>query len=155
MNDLNNSEFDENKNVVSALIKDSTWKPLVNDLLNFNTNLYWILPVAKNVKKLYDVVAIEGMSYPNIDILSENNDLLEMTNIIKNYKSSDAPDEVNKYITLIEQGDILWDGCLTEYYTFEYNLIPIEYMVGAKFNYNNSNGFISQAVLYLSISTNK
>ena len=97
------SEFDENKNVVSALIKDSTWKPLVNDLLNFNTNLYWILPVAKNVKKLYDVVAIEGMSYPNIDILSENNDLLEMTNIIKNYKSSDAPDEVNKYITLMRE----------------------------------------------------
>ena len=35
------------------------------------------------------------------------------------------------------------------------NLDPIENMVGAKFNYNNSNGFISQAVLYLSINTNK
>jgi len=56
---------------------------------------------------------------------------------------------------LIEQGDILWDGCLTEYYTFEYNFDQIENMIGYKFNYNNSNGFISQAVLYLSINTSK
>lgn len=63
--------------------------------------------------------------------------------------------EANKYIKLIEQGDILWDGCSSEYYTFEYNLETIENMVGSKFNYNNSNGFISQAVLYLSINTSK
>ena len=63
--------------------------------------------------------------------------------------------EANKYINMIEQGDVSWDGCLTDYYTFEYNLDPIENMIGSKFNYNNSNGFISQAVLYLSINTTK
>ena len=63
--------------------------------------------------------------------------------------------EANKYINMIEQGDITWNGCLTDYYTFEYNLDPIENMIGSKFNYNNSNGFISQAVLYLSINTTK
>jgi len=64
--------------------------------------------------------------------------------------------EANKYIALIEQGNVLWEGCLAEYYTFEYNLDPnICDMVGTKFNYNNSDGYISQAVLYLSTNTSK
>jgi isoleucyl-tRNA synthetase len=61
----------------------------------------------------------------------------------------------SKYISLIEKGDISWEGCIHNYYTFEYNIINIENMVGVKFNYNNSCNNISQAVLYLSINTSK
>jgi isoleucyl-tRNA synthetase len=64
--------------------------------------------------------------------------------------------ESNKYITLIEQGNISWEGCLPEYYTFEYNIDHnISNMIGIKFNYNNSNFGVSQAVLYLSNTTSK
>jgi len=56
---------------------------------------------------------------------------------------------------LIENGDISWDGCIKDYYTFEYNLELVNDMVGTKFNYNNSDGLISQAVLYLSTTTCK
>jgi isoleucyl-tRNA synthetase len=63
--------------------------------------------------------------------------------------------DASKYITLIENGNVLWDGCIKDYYTFEYNLEIKNDMVGAKFNYNNSDGLISQAVLYLSTNTSK
>jgi hypothetical protein len=61
----------------------------------------------------------------------------------------------NKYISLIEHGNVTWDKCIPEYYTFEYNLINIENMIGVKFNYSNSSFTISQAVLYLSSITSK
>ena len=63
--------------------------------------------------------------------------------------------ESNKYITLIEQDNIEWEGCIPGYYTFEYNIEPKENMIGVKFNYNNSDGYISQAVLYLSTNSSK
>ena len=64
--------------------------------------------------------------------------------------------ESMKYITLIEQGNILWDGCIPEYYTFEYKIdSEIHDMIGTKFNYNNPDGLISQAVLYLTTNTSR
>ena len=63
--------------------------------------------------------------------------------------------ESSKYISLIESGDITWEGCISDYYTFEYNLDKIDDMIGTKFNYNNSKSLLSQAVLYLSINTNQ
>ena len=64
--------------------------------------------------------------------------------------------DANKYINLIENGNVEWDECKPEYYTFEYILeTNISNMVGSKFNYNNSSSNISQAVLYLSTNASK
>ena len=57
--------------------------------------------------------------------------------------------EANKYINMIERGDICWIGCSSNYYTYDYNLYPIENMIGCKFNYTNTKGDISQSLLYL------
>ena len=46
------SSFDEYGNVKSFTINEANYKPLVENLTNFNTNLYWILPVVKNIKKI-------------------------------------------------------------------------------------------------------
>jgi len=102
----------------------------------------------------YQDVICKELNIKNIDIKSTNL-LSKIYRPNKGLLCKIFKKEANKYITLIEQGDILWDGCLSDYYTFEYNLDPIENMIGAKFNYNNSNGIISQSILYLSISTNK
>ena len=70
-------------------------------------------------------------------------------NLIVKYGYADA------YISLIESGDITWEGCISDYYTFDYNIDNINDMIGTKFSYNNSKSLLSQAVLYLSINTNK
>ena len=97
------SEFDENKNVVSALINDSNWKPLINDLFNFNSILYWILPVAKNVKKMYNVNTNEDSENQDIDPINLMYDLSAMVTCINNYKSDNSPQELNKYVTLMNE----------------------------------------------------
>ncbi len=55
----------------------------------------------------------------------------------------------NKYIQMIEQGNINWDGCTPEYYSFEYQVNPIKNCVGTKFGYVDKSGKNSQAVIYL------
>jgi superoxide dismutase len=58
-----------------------------------------------------------------------------------------------KYIQLIEQGNISWEGCKPEYYTYEYIIHPIDQMIGTKFSYLNWSGKIAQAVVYLNTIT--
>ena len=38
------------------LIKGADYKPLVETLKKLNQKLYWILPIVKNRKKLYDII---------------------------------------------------------------------------------------------------
>jgi hypothetical protein len=44
------SFFDQYGNVEAILVKEATYKPLQKWLNQFNKNLYWILPVVKNIK---------------------------------------------------------------------------------------------------------
>jgi hypothetical protein len=98
------STFDEYGNVTNSLKKDSQWKPLAKDLEKFKTALYWLLPIAKNRKKLYNVNydEVEG---ENTTILSLDltNDLGEMENIVRNYKSGATGEENIKYVTLMSE----------------------------------------------------
>jgi len=93
------SDFDQYGNVDGVLIKEATWRPLSNWLQSFNKNLYWILPVVRNIKKVYNALNIdeENNDIINLDI---NKDINDMINLIKTYKSSDLPAESNKYTAL-------------------------------------------------------
>ena len=126
------SEFDE-RNTISGLIHiNASWKPLANDLTKLKHLLYWIIPVAKNVKKVYNIgvgsgsgisIGIGGGSEgegeeegdegggENSDIvqLDIKEDVEKMKNIENTYKYNDVPDEQNKYITLMTE--------LSPYYT--------------------------------------
>ena len=93
------SEFDQYGNVTSMITKEASYKPLNEWLYNFNINLYWILPVVKNIKKIYD----------SLYNLEENNDIIDlnlsvdarqMKEVIKNYESNDFPADINKYSSL-------------------------------------------------------
>ena len=59
------SVFDKYGNIDSALVKESTYKPLSEYFKHFKQNLYWILPVVKNIKKIYNVQDIDEK---NIDV---------------------------------------------------------------------------------------
>ena len=80
------SLFDQQGNALKQEIQGSNFKPLVNSLKKLNHKLYWILPVVRNKKKVYDT---------DVDIQEELLDIVPLTlaetrieeeNIIKTYK---------------------------------------------------------------------
>jgi len=91
------SHMDEYGNVDGPIVYDARYKPLLQYLNNFNQNLYWILPVVQNIKKIYNASS-DNDSYNNdiinLELLS---DLTNITELIHNYKSNSYPNEENKY----------------------------------------------------------
>jgi len=96
------SSLDQHGNVLAPLIKEADWKPLVEELYNFNKTLYWILPVAKNVKKVFNVTG-EIEDLPN-DVVPLNTleDVSAIEKEMDMYKSNTFPDGQNKYIHMIK-----------------------------------------------------
>ena len=64
------STFDENGNANMPKRKGADYKPLVEKVNNLNYKLAWILPVAQNIKKLYDL---------NVDNDNIVNDVIPLT----------------------------------------------------------------------------
>jgi hypothetical protein len=96
------SNLDENGNVVGPIVKTVNWKPLATNLLNFKTMLYWLIPVAKNVKKVYNISSKEDSEeITDIVPLSMDEDISEMKTIFDRYKSNDTPSDQNKYFNLL------------------------------------------------------
>ena len=106
------SSFDEYGNIKNFVVNEANFKPLVENLTNFNTNLYWILPVVKNIRKIYNDLDEDEWNKKQIKENTEEkedndyeeyniySDINKMDEIIKKYKSSNASDENNKYSSL-------------------------------------------------------
>lgn len=103
------SNFDKNGNAQMPKIQGANFKPLVEHLYNLNQKLYWILPIAKNKKKLYDVsLEVEDEEdYPDIVPLTlaetriAENELTEL--FITNTDSYSAyMNKLNPYLTPYE-----------------------------------------------------
>jgi len=83
------------------IIKTAQYKPLVERLQKLNKKLYWILPIVKNKKKLYD---INHDIDDDVDIdfipttLAETQ--TEITTLTNEFKNNMIPDGQNKYIYL-------------------------------------------------------
>jgi len=98
------SNLDENGNVVGPIVKTVNWKPLATNLMSFKTLLFWLLPVAKNIKKVYNISSKEDAEeFVDIIPLSIDENVTEMKNIFDRYKSNDTPSEQNKYFNLISE----------------------------------------------------
>jgi len=96
------SEFDQYGNVEAMLTYGSNYRPLKKWLYNFNVNLYWILPVVKNIKKVYDVNNIDEENNDILNLELEV-DLRNMNELLDNYKSNNLPAESNKYTALYSE----------------------------------------------------
>lgn len=92
----NFSMFDQYGNVDGVLLKEASFKPLCAYFNQLQTNLYWILPVVKNIKKIYNVEHIDEdtTDIVNLDLTSDLKDIQELVN---NYKANDIPSEQNRY----------------------------------------------------------
>jgi len=100
------SLFDQQGNAQLPAPLDGGYKPLVNILRDFKQKLYWVLPVSKINKKIYDVDSESSGSSDVIDIQS-NQEYQEMNDIIEKYKSGGGglTEEGNNYKYLIESLD--------------------------------------------------
>lgn len=96
------SNLDQHGNVLSKFKKGSDWKPLTKELQDFNKTLYWLIPVAKNVKKVYNITGeIEDLP-TDIVTLNTIEDLNTLREELELYKSNSFPDGQNKYNHLIK-----------------------------------------------------
>ena len=96
------SVYDKYENVIGPFVKEASYKPLLDYFNNFNKNLYWILPVVKNVKKIYDAEHIDedNNDIENIVLYSQ---IENIQDLIENYKSNNLPAEQNKYSALYSE----------------------------------------------------
>ena len=101
------SVFNQNEIVTGYKKKMFTHKPLTYWLNEFNINLYWILPVVKNIKKIYNNNDIVNDNENNNDtiLLNFRDDMNNMDDIIKNYISNNLPSENNQYTALYSETD--------------------------------------------------
>ena len=89
------SLFDSNGNVIGFIVKGAEWKPLVNELQQFNQMLYWILPVVKNMKKMCVNTTDDFSDIVQLSIFGMKN----IESIIDNYKAENYP---NRYVNMIK-----------------------------------------------------
>ena len=90
------SDFDEYGNVISKKIKSSSWKPMLKYFEKFDKNLFWIIPVVKNIKKMYlrdDETETESS---DIQLIQMREDLEKIKGLQQNYLSG-SNNEQNKY----------------------------------------------------------
>jgi len=99
----NFSDFDNYGNVENPTIKGYDWKPLSNELRNPKILLYWILPVVKNIKKVYNISTKEDTTYPDIVPFITSEDLVNIKGVMDSYDNDNVPIEQNKYINMVNE----------------------------------------------------
>ena len=95
------SKFDEYGNALLPTTKGANFKPLVNSLKSLNKKLYWLLPIAKNKKNLYDIDQDEAEEYNDINSFTLAQSQIKMSTGISNYYDNTIPNEENKYQYLL------------------------------------------------------
>lgn len=82
------SKFDNNGNANMPSFKGADFKPLAEQINKLNFKLYWILPVAQNMKKIYDMDITEEYQSSDIVPLTLAQTINDEYDIRELYKSS-------------------------------------------------------------------
>ena len=101
------STFDENGNANMPLIKGADYKPLVKKVSSLNYKLNWILPVAQQMKKLYDLDINKETNYLDIIPVTLAQSRINEYDIRESYKTntdnySNYMNKLNPYLTPYE-----------------------------------------------------
>lgn len=100
----NFSFTNENGVIEGAYSKEANYKPIIDGYFkNFKRNLYWILPVVKNVKKVY--AGERNEEDYDISDLSQTVELNNIMDLFETYKTSNVPVDQNKYSILYNELD--------------------------------------------------
>jgi len=95
------SKFDKYGNAELPDKKGPKYKPIIESLLNLNKKLYWIIPVCKNKKKIYDIQTIpDEIEFTKLSLFEERTDEAKLFEL---YKNNSVLDENNSYNYLISK----------------------------------------------------
>lgn len=95
------SVFDARGNALMPAVQGADFKPLVNSLQVLDQKLFWLLPVVKETKKLYDVDPDALGDVGDVDSLTLSETRIEEDRIVANYMNNEVPDGENNYAYLI------------------------------------------------------
>lgn len=98
------SEFDAQGNPNMPKKQGAGYKPLVETLQKLNQNILWLLPVAKNRKKVY-LTDIDNADVDDVIILSQTAYFENQNKLMENYRNNNITDGQNKYDYLIQQNN--------------------------------------------------
>lgn len=102
------SKFDANGNAEMPDIQGADFKPLVKSLENLNQKLYWMLPVVRNTKKLYDIDDDVAQEYNDVDAETLAAVRTAETEVIQAFKEGQIPDGQNGYDYMVKQLNDYW-----------------------------------------------
>ncbi len=111
------STFDVNDNVTGKIIKTANDKPLAEYLSSFKNTLYWVMMVAKNVKKIY--LKDSSDKIDDYEMLDQNQALTNLSSLFINpkYNRNSSIKDKMKYTNFTYQS-------FDEYMTPFYSLTP-------------------------------
>jgi hypothetical protein len=93
---------DYNEYGVPLSIKKIDKTPLITSLKKLNKKLNWILPVAKNKKKIYDIEDEED-DFEDVLKINLRENIENINNFFEQYEQNSVPDGQNKYFFLSRQ----------------------------------------------------
>lgn len=95
------SNYDEYNNVVGLTTNKITanHKPLVEYLSTFKNKLYWLLLVARNMKKVYNTDGSND-EYSDVVFLEQQDDFEQMKAFFETFRANASAEEQNKYMDL-------------------------------------------------------
>jgi hypothetical protein len=98
------SVFDKDGNLVKARVQGENYKPLIATLQTFQQKLYWLLPVVKNLKKIYDYddSGEDIGDYADLLPLTLADVRKEEDAILDQYNAGNVPEQDNKYSYLLK-----------------------------------------------------
>jgi len=102
------SVFDNQGNAKKPDIQGSDFKPLIQSLEKFNQKLYWLLPVVKNRRKVYDVDNSEAKEISDIDVNTLAALRVAETEVVGAFKNGDIPDGQNGYAYMTQRMSSYW-----------------------------------------------
>ncbi len=85
----------------NPVIRTAQYKPLVERLEQLNKKLYWILPIVKNRKKLYNINVNDEDNNDDFISLTLAETQIEYRRLVDEYKHNRVPDGQNKYFYLM------------------------------------------------------
>jgi hypothetical protein len=98
------SVFDTKGYALMPKAQGANYKPLIHALERLDTQLYWLLPVTKTIKKLYVLAGEEGaaveMNADDIAMMDSQLDSRNIQAVVQRYERNDTENETNKYAFL-------------------------------------------------------
>ncbi len=95
------SSYDEYNNVIGLTTNKITanHKPLVEYLSTFKNKLYWLLLVARNMKKVYNTYGSND-EYSDVVFIEHQDDFEQMKAFFETFRANASAEEQNKYMEL-------------------------------------------------------